>query len=329
MRAATEAGAPRAVHGRWARLRLAPDGQPRPDAPFARGPLAARVLAVVIVAAAAVGSRLPVRLAHTLAVAGGHVEWAVRPAKRRRLARNLSHAIGAPATSTEVRRTVRREIVNEARRSADLLWAIGRPGEFLRTVRVEGLDEVRARLTAGQGVVLAGVHLGGWEVASMLPRGLLPVPTTAVVADNWLAWGMQHVRSRGGLRLAYRSAPATGLVRRLRQGEALLVLGDDASGPPPRRLAVRFCRSVAALPAGPVVLARLGRAVLVPFAVLPIGPRRWRVVLGKPVDPPLRRDDDASVAQQLADRWTEAIVERPDLWAASFPIQWLDGGSLA
>ena len=116
------------IRARWCELRLAPDGAPRPDAPFARGPLAARVLAEVIDGAVWAGSRVPAALAHTLATIGGHGEWALRPGKRRRLATNLAHALGARTDDSQRSgAAVRREIVNEAHRSADLLWALGRP----------------------------------------------------------------------------------------------------------------------------------------------------------------------------------------------------------
>ena len=48
---------------RLAELRLAPDGKPRPDAPFGRGPLAARVLRGALRVASAGGAALPARVA--------------------------------------------------------------------------------------------------------------------------------------------------------------------------------------------------------------------------------------------------------------------------
>src|SRR6266542_3272214 len=107
-------------------LTLAPDGAPRPQAPFGRGPVAARILAKVIDGSAWAGSHVPAPVTHALAVAGGHAEWALRPGKRQALATNLAHAVGLLPDDRQVRRSVRREIVNEARRSADLLWALGR-----------------------------------------------------------------------------------------------------------------------------------------------------------------------------------------------------------
>jgi len=94
-------------------------------APFGRGRIAARVLATVIDLAAAVGGRTPVGVAHRVAVLGGNLEWALRPRLRRRLAENLARAVDRAPESKAVRRLVREELVNEAKRSADLLWAMG------------------------------------------------------------------------------------------------------------------------------------------------------------------------------------------------------------
>ncbi len=314
--------------GRWGELRLAPDGKPRPQAPFGQGPLAARVLAKVIDGATAVGCRLPARVAHALAVAGGTGEWAVRPSKRRRLAANLAHTVGLEPDDPAVGRLVRREILNEARRSADLLWALGKPDEFIATTEVEGLEHVRAAVARRRGVVLAGIHLGGWEVATAIPKVAVPVATTAIVADDWLAWAIEHMRVTAGLRVLYRSATPLGAARILRSGEALLVLADDGAGHEPRSFRVRFLDGWVLMPAGVVSLARLSGAPIVSFYVLPLGPRRWRVLVDPLVEPPHRDagDEGEIVAlQQLADRWSEVIRAHPDHWAATYPVRWVDG----
>jgi lauroyl/myristoyl acyltransferase len=240
---------------------------------------------------------------------------------------NLGHAVHAPSTSRDVRTLVRREMVNEARRSADLLWAIGRPDELLATMEVIGAEHAVAAVERGRGVVLAGIHMGGWEVATAMPAAVVPTPTSVIVADNWLAWAMKPTRSTAGLRMIYRSAPAMIAARVLARGEALLVMGDDAWGIAPRRHRVRFCGTQADLPAGIVALSRLTGAPMVSFAVLPVGPRRWRAMVHAPIDPPPRRGGDAAeivALQALADQWTELIRAHPDQWAASFPIAWID-----
>ncbi len=307
-------------------LTLAPDGQPRPDAPFARGVLAARVLRLAVEAATAVGSRLPATVTHGAAVTGGTLEWALRPALRRQLAGNLCHAVGRAPDDRAVAALVRAEIVNEARRSADLLWALGKPEEFIASTEVVGREHVHAALAQGRGVILASLHIGGWEVATAIPREILPVPTSVIVADNWLAWAIQGMRSAAGLRVIYRTEPILRAAGLLRRGEALLVLGENAEDDSVRRHPVRFLDGRAELPAGVPALARLCGSPIVPFSVLPLGPRRWRVTIEEPVLPPERRtgkDGEVRLLQQLADLWSDELRAHPDQWAARFPMYWV------
>lgn len=314
--------------GAWYRgLKLAPDGKPRPDAPFGRGPVAARVLGSVISFAVWAGSRTPARLAHVLATVGGTLEWALRPAKRRRLAVNIGHAVRLAPDDRRVRRLVRREVVNEAHRSADLLWALGRPDDFLAAVDLEVSEEVGDLVAAGRGFVLMGVHIGGWELATVIPKAVLHVRATAIVADDWLAWAIEPRRERAGLGSVYRTEPVSRLGALLKAGEAVIVLGDDASGERPRMHKVQFCETVAELPAGGVTLARLYQAPIVPFLVVRVAPRRWRVVIEPPMAPPPRRSGaggDVETLQTLADRWTDMVRAYPDQWSASYPIAWVD-----
>jgi lauroyl/myristoyl acyltransferase len=306
-------------------LRLAPDGAARPDAPFGRGPLAARVLAKVIDAAAWGGSRLPAGLAHAFADIGGYGEWAFRRSKRRSIAVNMAHALGLAPDAPAVRAAVRRELMNEAHRSADLLWALGRPEEFLASVDLDGIEHAQRATAAGQGAILVGLHLGGWEVATAVPHAVLQAPTTVITADDWLAWAIEHMRTTVGLRVLYRTAPASRAARRLRAGEVLLLLGDDGWGQTPRTHAVRFLDAYADLPAGAVAFSRLCQSPIVGFAVLSEGRRRWRVLVDPPLDPPARHSGTAGereALQRLADRWSELIRAHPDQWAASYRIPW-------
>jgi KDO2-lipid IV(A) lauroyltransferase len=309
---------------RLAALRLAPDGKPRPEAPFGQGPLAARVLRGAIVGAAAIAGRAPVSLVHRLAAVGGTVEWRVRPAKRRRLAENLCHALGLPPEHPEVEALVRREVLSESRRSADFLWALAHPDELRATTEVEGREHIRDALERGNGALLVSTHVGGWEVATALPKVIVPVPTTAIVTDDWLAWAVEGLRIRAGLGIMYDSEPVSKAARLLRRGEALLVLGDYAK-PWMRTYPVRLLDAVAELPAGPVVLARLCATPIVPFSVLPVAPRRWRVEIEPLLEPPARdggAEAEKATLQDLADRWTRSLREHAEHWAAVYPMTW-------
>ena len=312
------------IGSRLAELRLAPDGEPRPAAPFGQGPLAAHVLRGAIRVASAGGAVLPARVAHALAVVGGTVEWAVRPAKRRRLAANLSHAVALPAGSLAVQRLVRREVLNEARRSVDLLWALRRRDELLASTEIAGDEHVVTALAHGRGVLLVSPHLGGWEVATAIPARVVPVPTTAIVTDDWIAWAVTGLRRDAGLGILYDSEPITKAANLLRNGEALLVLGEYAKDSM-RTHPVRLLDAIVDLPAGPAALARLCGSPIVPFTVLPVAARRWRVSIEPPLLPPDRNggvEAEKALLQELADRWTVTLREHPEHWAAVYPMTW-------
>jgi KDO2-lipid IV(A) lauroyltransferase len=305
-------------------LRLAPDGKPRPAAPFGQGPLAARALRGAIVGASAVASRLPVGVIEPLATVGSTLEWACRPAKRRRLASNLCHTLGLPPNHPDVKALVRREVRNEALRSADFLWAVARPQELVETTEVAGREHIDAALARGHGVLLVSTHVGGWEVATALPKAIVSVPTTAIVTDDWLAWAVEGLRVRVGLRIMYDSELATKAARLLRDGQAILVVGDYAKDWM-RTYPVRLLDAVAELPAGLASLARLCGSPVVPFSVLPVGPRRWRVEIEPALDPPARDggvDAERALLQELADRWTVTLRANAEHWAAVYPMTW-------
>lgn len=294
--------------------------------PLGRGHDAARVLRGVIRAAAAVGGRLPAPLAARLAVAGGTLEWAARPRKRRILAENLGHALGLPAADPRVRRAVRAEVVWEARRSADFLWSVAFPDRVAAMTRVEGLGGLRRVLAAGRGAVLAGPHAGGWEVVTPIAADA-GRDITALVEDDWLAWAVAGIRARAGLRLVPVTTPPHELVAALRRGGLVCVLADQPK-PWMRTVEVTLFGDPVGLPSGPATLARLTGAALVPICVLPIAPRSWRVVLGEPIQAPPRRsgvEGDRQLTQALADVWTDVLAADPTVWAAVDPMPWRTG----
>ncbi len=294
-------------------------------APFGRGRTAGKVLARIIDFAVWLGSRGSGRLAHTLATFGGTMEWALRPRKRRRLAVNLAHAVGSEPGHRFVRRLVREELVNEAHRSADLLWSLGRPDEFLASAEFEGIERVRRVVGEGRGLILIGTHLGGWEVATAVPATKFGAPTSVIVRDDWLAWGIEHSRVASGLRVLYPKGVAMRCIRLLKDGEIVLALADDGrhAGHSYR---VRFLDGEAEIAGGVAALSRLAQAPIVTFTVLPLGPRKWRVTADSPLEPPepdSGAEGEHRLLQDMADRWSETIRSNPEHWAASHPISWV------
>lgn len=87
----------------------------------------------------------------------------------------------------------------------------------------------------------------------------------------------------------------------------------------------RLLDAIAELPAGAVSLARLCGTPIAPFTVLPVGPRRWRVEVEPPLQPPPRgsgRVGEQELLQRLADRWTAQLRAHAEHWAAVYPMTW-------
>jgi phosphatidylinositol dimannoside acyltransferase len=288
-----------------------------------QGKDAARMLRAAITVSAAVGGRLPPGIVARLAAAGGTIEWAVRPRKRAILATNLAHALSLPPEDPRVRRAVRAEVAAEARRSADFLWSVAHPERVAAATRIEGLDGLTAALDGGRGAILAGPHVGGWEVVTPL-AATVGVEITALVEDDWLAWAVAGIRSRAGLRLVPTSVPPVRLARALREGGVVAVLADLAK-PGMRAVEVSLVGDPVLLPAGPAALARITGAPMIPVAVLPIASRAWRLVLGRPIAAPPRssgRGGERRAVQALADAWSEVLRRHPTEWAAVDPMPW-------
>ena len=296
---------------------------PRPR--ITRSRTAGRVLAATITAASAIGCRLPAGSAHLLARAGGTAEWALRPRKRRILAENLAHAIDEPASSVAVRRAVRREIVNEAHRSADFLWGAGRPDRVRRDCRVDGLGRLRRALHRGRGAILVAPHLAGWEAVFPLVELIAPVRVAAVVEDDGRAWAVARIRTRAAVELIPASAPPRRVPAVLAAGGVVAILPDNVR-PGMRTVQVRLLGARILLPAGAGWMARVAQAPVVTASVLPLAPRSWVVEIGPVLDPPPPRSGragEAALMQAVADVWTPLLRAHPTQWAAVEPLPWL------
>jgi lauroyl/myristoyl acyltransferase len=303
---------------------------PAPGKPtFGQGHAAAKVLRHVIAAAAAAGGRLSPDTSARLARIGGTIEWAARRRKRRVLSENLARALGPSATASRLRAVVREEIVNEGRRSGDFLWGVAHPELAARSMRIDGMHHLRDALAHGHGAVLASPHIGGWEVIVPLAALVHDISVTVMVEDDWLAWAVADIRTRGGLDVVSISEPPLRALNALRDGQVVVVLADVAQ-PGMRTAEVTMLGAPLLLPAGPAALSRIARAPLLPFAVLPIDTRAWRLWIGEPIGPPPRasgRAGEIAATQALADVWSEIIRAHPTHWAAVYPMPWRDGTS--
>ncbi|UZJ26092.1 phosphatidylinositol mannoside acyltransferase [Rhodococcus antarcticus] len=253
---------------------------------------------------------------------------AARRGDHLQLRRNLGRVLGvAPG---EVPQTV----VRDALRSYARYWqeAFRLPSadhEDIRArVRIEGDENIQAGLDAGRGVLLVLPHTGNWDVAGLWLVGRTGTFTTVAerlrpesLYRRFVAYrenlGFEILPLTGG------ESPVRGIVRRLRAGGVVCLVGDrdlSRAGIP-----VTFFGEAARMPAGPASIARSTGAALLPVDCVFTG-AGWRLRVHPPVDPTL---DVAAATQVVADRFAASIAAHPadwhmlqPFWVADLPARW-------
>ena len=238
--------------------------------------------------------------------------------RRQAVERHLQRLHGRRMGPLELRREVHRTFDSYARYWLESFRLTGMGAADLDAgMKAEGIEHLDEALAAGNGVVMALPHLGGWDFggAWLATQGY---PITVVVEPleppelfEWFA----EFRRRLGLTVVP-LGPDAGrqVLRALRRNEVAGLLCDrdiDGTG-----VEVDFFGERTTLPAGPVTLAlRTGAAVL-PTAVYFEGEGHRGVI-----DPPLRlertgslREDVARGTQELADALQAMIARAPEQW---------------
>lgn len=171
-------------------------------------------------------------------------------------------------------RTARGSYAHLGREAATLLrlrsWTAS---DFADRVTLSGLDELEGALAEGRGVVLLGGHLGNWEVAgaALAARGI-PIDVVAKGAANrGFEEEMFAHREKLGLRVIEMSSAPRQVLRALRAGRVVAILGDQNAHK--NGVFIPFFGRFAATPKGPAVFAsRSGAPVFFGTAVRRDGP---------------------------------------------------------
>ncbi len=272
---------------------------------------------------------LPLRLAYGLASVTGWCAYLLFPIPRRQITRNLSIVLGVPAGSPKVRRAARAAFQNDARNWIDTL-RIGRLqlSDIERMVEVEpgGWERLIAAYQEGKGLILVTLHLGNYDLVGQLIalRGyILTVPVEHMRPPALYDFLTRERRSQGLNAVPVEQAPRA-LLRALHAHEMVAIAGDKTAAG--RRVEVEMFGHTAALPNGPVSLARRTSAPV----LVACGVRNgfgYSGIISAPI--PMQRTgnadaDDPENAQRLARVFEEVIGHFPDQWLM-FDNPWRDG----
>lgn len=186
---------------------------------------------------------------------------------------------------------------------------------------LEGREHLEGIL--GGPFVIGTIHSGGWDVLGALLTGNLALDVMVVMAREPDARARaihDAVRERSGVRVTHVGGDvldALPLLRQLRSGGVVAVQLDRVPEGM-RALSVRMFDEDAKMPEGPLHLARLTGAPVIPIFCARLGFRRYLVRMHPPVRVARNAGpaEMARAAQELADHVTAFVREHPSQWFA-------------
>jgi KDO2-lipid IV(A) lauroyltransferase len=249
----------------------------------------------------------------------GLVACALATERRRHVTENLRrmhHDQSAVRRRVDVART----FATYATYLAEVLGTDAARGRMAQVV-VHGELNLTDAIAAGRGVLFATAHTAGWEIVGpVLSRDLHVRVMIAELAepDERARRIQDEARAAHGVLVAHVGddpLSALPLARHLREGGAVALQIDRAPAGMRTRV-VRMFGASARLPEGPLRLASLTGAPLLPVFAARLGHRRYHVEVRPPVPiahRPSEQDLDQA-AQHLADCLEAFVKPRPTQW---------------
>lgn len=241
------------------------------------------------------------------------------PARRAQVERNLRRVHGPGFEGRELRAAVRATFASYARYWIESFRLPGMSPEVLDAgIVVPSWARVQAGLEAGNGVIFALPHLGGWEWGGFWVATVAKVPITVVVEaiepPELFEWFVGLRRSFGMEIVPLGPSAGSQVVRALKANHIVCLLCDrDIGG---GGIAVDFFGERTTLPAGPATLALRTGAALLPTAVYFTATGHEGVVEAS-LDPSRTgslRGDVTRVTQDLAHALERLIRRAPEQW---------------
>ncbi len=261
--------------------------------------------------------RLPPRLAEALGRRVGDVAFSVLPRRRRLALDNLRLAFPR-SSEADRRRLARRSFQHLGLLLIELCELLALPAErLLERVTVEGLEHLKAVMTAHGRVLILSAHLGNWELlpaASRLTEYELAVVVRPLDAA-WLNALAERVRRKTGIELIDKRQALRPVLTALAHGRMVGILLDQNASRREGVFVPFFGRLASTSRAIAVVALRTGTPVLPVFARREPGARH-RIIVNPPLEMPPNSDPAAVVelTARCAAAIEAAIREAPEQW---------------
>jgi len=239
--------------------------------------------------------------------------------QRRAVRDNLRWVCGPRPYTTELR-DVAEVFTNFACSMTDAML-IGASRGYTLTSRPVGDWAYLSSAAAGKGVILASAHTAGWDVGGFSAARLMPARVMVVMEPEANARARDvhdATRTHAGVQLVHVGTDplaALPVLKHLRHG-GVVALQYDRIRSGMRTRTVRFLGRSWEIPQGPLTLARLSGAPIVPVFGRRLGFLEYQVIATPPIQVPPR----ASSAQ--LDAVAQTMAERLEQFVRAYPTHW-------
>ncbi|MDI1444743.1 lysophospholipid acyltransferase family protein [Polyangium sp. 6x1] len=184
-----------------------------------------------------------------------------------------------------------------------------------------GVDNYEACEAVGKGIVIATAHLGGWEVAGPMLHKVRAKNVVVVMArerDERARAMQDELRARSGVKVVHigeTALDALPLLRHLQQDD-VVAMQIDRVPPGMRARTVTLCGAPFQVPEGPLTIAALSGAPIMPVFTRRLGFMHYEAKVLPPIHVPRRptASDLDKAAQRLMDELGAFLRENPTQW---------------
>lgn len=241
------------------------------------------------------------------------------PDARRRVGENLVRIRGKVGRAREARE-IALTFASYASCLAEVL-SNGSKNARVPDLTVLGKGAIDEALAMGKGAVMVTAHTAGWDAVGPVLGGFYDVELVMVMRAEGDARAralQDEARRASGLTVAHVGddpLSSLSLLHKLRQ-KAVVAMQLDRLPPGMRTRRVRLFGGAGEIPLGPIRLAQLSGAPLLPVFCARLGHRSYTAEASGPIV--VARDADLGrvdvVAQELADSMTRFVGRHPTQW---------------
>jgi len=266
-----------------------------------------------------IAPRVPHDVGYFICSLVGLIFWVFNRPARKAITNNITHVLGPTASRSIVNKYVRQVFVNIAKDYYDLvLLSTKRRGAMLDRLSVEGVENAERALSQGKGLIIAFVHMAGFNLAFELAT-VLGFPVWVVVEPlKPIKVGrlVTSLRSSPGVNIIEADSSVVRNILRVLRANGTVVLAIDRSVSN-KGVEVTFCNYKTLLPAGAATLALRTGAALCPLLITRLHGNRVHLKLYEELEKPSTGDFEQDVrilTQRLADIFSQHIQRHPGQW---------------